>query len=139
MINSKAGLVLLAGWFSLVLAALSLHAQTIGTGAFPNTASIEKQLRRGVSNKADAQRLLGVPNGTGRSDWLRPPGMGVPPMGEGPREIWFYDDIEMTDMKSGEGATTMNLRQQILLVFFKGDIFDGYLWTSNAFTPTADR
>jgi len=124
---------------SLALAAPPLAAQQIGTGAFPDTSRIEKQLRRGASAKADVQRVLGVPNGTGQSDWQRPPGMAPVAQGEGQREIWFYDDIRITDMKSGNGPATMNVRQQILLVFFKGDILDGYLWTSNALAPVIDR
>ncbi|MEW6688769.1 MAG: hypothetical protein AB1452_06710 [Pseudomonadota bacterium] len=123
----------------LQVAAPVVYAQQFGTGAFPRTDSIEKQLRRGASTRADVQRLLGVPNGAGRGDMARPAGMATPPMGDGPREIWFYDDVEVTDMKSDESAVTMKLRQQILLVFFKGDIFDGYLWTSNVFTPTASQ
>ena len=59
-------------------------------------------------------------------------------MGEGPREIWFYDDIEIKDMNSIDNVMTMNLRQQILMIFFKGDIFDGYFWTSNVFMPTVE-
>jgi hypothetical protein len=123
----------------LLFAAPAVYAQQFGTGAFPRTDAIEKQLKRGASTKADVQRLLGVPNGAGRADMARPAGMAAPPLGDGPREIWFYDDIEVTDMESGESAITMKLRQQILLVFFKGDIFDGYLWTSNVFTPTASQ
>jgi len=124
---------------SLAIAARPLGAQQIGTGAFPDTGVIEKQLQRGASRKSDVQRALGVPNGTGQSDWLRPPGMPPAAHGEGPREIWFYDDIRITDMKSGDGPATMKVRQQILLVFFKGEIFDGYLWTSNALAPSVER
>lgn len=69
---------------------------------------------------------------------VRPAIVDVPPLGEGPREIWFYDDLEITDVKSRGGVATMNIRQQILLVFFKGDLFDGYLWTTNVVKPTAD-
>lgn len=139
MVKGKSGLLLLAGCISLVWAVTPLRAQNIGTGAFPNTNVIEQQLKRGISTKVDAQRLLGVPNGTGGSNWLRPPGTSVPPLGEGPREIWFYDDVEVADMKSGDGAIAMKLRQQILLVFFKGDIFDGYVWTSNVLAGSANR
>ena len=137
MINSRIRIALAAGCVSLLVLASAASAQTFGTGTFPNTGSIEEQLRRGVSTKAEVQRLLGVPNGTGGGDMARPAAVAVPALGEGPREIWYYDDIEITDMRSGEGATTFNLRQQILLVFFKGDIFDGYLWTTNVLTPTA--
>mgnify|MGYP000851109385 CR=1 FL=1 len=116
----------------------SACAQVYGTGAFSNVASIEKQLLRGRSTKSDVQRLLGVPSGAGSADMVRPAIVDVPPLGEGPREIWFYDDLEITDVKSRGGVATMNIRQQILLVFFKGDLFDGHLWTTNVVKPTAD-
>lgn len=113
-----------------------VQAQQFGTGAFPDTGSIEPQLKRGTSTKADVQRVLGVPNGTGS---LSTPDeiLGVQPLGGGPREIWYYDDMEITDMKSGDGVITMKMRQQILLVFFKGELFDGYFWTSNKYDPVA--
>ncbi len=139
MTHTKVGLALAAGFTSIALLASHLHAQTVGTGVFPDTALIEQHLRRGVSKKDDVQRLLGVPNGTGRSEIARPEGKGEQPMGNGPREIWYYDNIEVTDTRSGAGTIDMSLRQQILLVFFKMDIFDGYLWTSNAFKPAVDR
>ena len=39
------------------------------------------------------------------------------------------------DYASRSGRLVMTLRQQLLLVFFKGDRFDGYLWTTNAAPP----
>ncbi len=139
MTRIKARLVLTAGLLGIALHASPLLAQTATTGVFPNATLIEKQLRRGISTKADVQRLLGVPNGTGRSETARLAASGSLALGAGPREIWYYDDIEVTDTKSGDGAVIMKERQQILLVFFKADIFDGYLWSSNALTSTADR
>lgn len=114
----------------------SVSAQQFGTGTFPNTSVIEQQLKRGTSNKADVQRVLGVPNGTGNLS-TPPEILGVQALGEGPREIWYYDDVEVTDMKSDDGVINMNVRQQILLVFFKGEAFDGYFWTRSKFAPTA--
>jgi hypothetical protein len=90
-----------------------------------------------VSTKADVQRVLGIPNGRGESNWMRPPGTQASVDVKGPWEIWFYDDIASTDMRSDRDVITMQLRQQILLVFFKGDIFDGFFWTSNALKAIA--
>ena len=64
---------------------------------------------------------------------MRP--LATAPLGQGSRGIWYYDDLEVTEVKSEADVIRMNLRQQILLVFFKGEFFDGYLWTSNAFKP----
>lgn len=124
------------GCIGLFFTMSSGAAEQFGTGAFPNASAIEQQLKRGTSNKADVQRLLGVPNGTGSLS-TPPRILGVQALGDGPREIWYYEDMEITDRKSADGVITMNARQQILLVFFKGEAFDGYFWTSNKYAPTA--
>lgn len=125
------------GLIVLSLVAAPVYAQDkLGTGVFPNTSVIEQQLKRGVSTKADVQRLLGIPNGAGHGD-MAPVSTLVVGSGQGPREIWYYDDIEITEMKSTAGVINANLRQQILLVFFNGEFFDGYLWTSNTLKPKA--
>ena len=89
----------------------------VGTGAFRNAALIEMQLQRGVSGKADVLALAGVPNGYGSSQFANVAG--------GPREIWYYEDIGATNIAQKRDAIQMDMRQQILLIFF-----DGYLWTT---------
>lgn len=122
------GLLLFALIFSI--AAVPAMAQLdVGTGAFPNTELIESQLKRGVSTKGDVQRMLGIPNGAGGALL---PGYGNKSTVVEPYQIWYYEDIETTDVKSGEGGMNITLRQQILVVYFKGEIFHGYFWTSNS-------
>lgn len=111
----------------LVVAFAGCAAPTVGSGAFRNAADVPTKLQRGVSTKTDVQALLGVPNGGGSSLFRNVAG--------GPREIWYYEDIETVDYASRSGRLVMTLRQQLLLVFFKGDRFDGYLWTTNAAPP----
>jgi len=140
MSHFKIGALVAAACAAFVLFTSPLQAQTIGTGAFVKTAAIEKELRRGISTKTDVQKLLGIPTGTGQLNWMPPPGESPPPLGAGPRNIWFYNDMQVTDMEQSEdGTITMKSRMQILLVFFKGDLFDGYLRSSNVFTPTATQ
>jgi hypothetical protein len=95
----------------------------VTTGAFTNVSNMDTQLERGVSTKMEVQRLLGAPNGFGSA---------VVPTDPTPREVWYYEDLEVTDYKSLEGIFTMDMRQQILLIFFEKGVFDGYMWTSNA-------
>jgi hypothetical protein len=57
----------------------------------------------------------------------------------GQREIWYYEDIAMTDLKSTDAGYVANLRQQLLLVFFMGDLFDGYFWTTNSASGELSR
>ncbi|HUZ75435.1 MAG TPA: hypothetical protein VMU87_20825 [Stellaceae bacterium] len=102
---------------ALMLGAFSIASCTppVSTGAFRSTGQIETKLKRGVSTKTDVLSLLGVPNGPG--SWL------LPALDPSPREIWYYEDMAMS------GST---LRMQMIFVFFKGNLYDGYLWTSGA-------
>lgn len=100
----------------------------IGTGAFPDARAIETRLKRGVSTKSDVQRVLGVPTGAGGALL---PGFGTESEKLAAYQIWYYEDIELTDIKGEERVLTMKMRQQILAVFFRGEVFHGYFWTSN--------
>ncbi len=95
----------------------------VTTGAFTQTVRIDNELKRGVSTKMDVQRVLGTPKGSGSA---------VLPTDPRPREVWYYDDIELTDMQSQAGMIRAKVRQQILLVFFEKGVFDGFMWWSNA-------
>jgi hypothetical protein len=133
MINSKLCRCLTASAGALAFTAAVVltpaAAQTMGTGAFRNLSAIETTLLRGVTTKAEVRKQLGIPNGSGAGRWYT--------LGGDEREIWYYEDIEMTSLSSGETGMRIDLRQQILLVMFKGNIVDGYLWTSNSGTAAA--
>lgn len=101
------------------------------TGAFRDTQTIESGLQRGVSTAEDVRRLLGEPNGHGEL---------LLSVLDGPRQVWYYEDIELTQaapvrMGSSIGQANtiqLNLRQQILLVFLHHGRYDGVMWSSNA-------
>ena len=99
-------------------------AQTTASGAFRNLAAIETTLLRGVTTKADVRRQLGIPNGSGAARFAH--------VGDDEREIWYYEDVAITGAKSAEQVMKVDMRQQIILVLFKGEVVDGYLWTSNS-------
>ncbi len=97
-------------------------APKVTTGAFTQVSRIESELHKGVSTKMDVRRVLGTPKGSGNA---------VLPIDPKPREVWYYEDIEVTDIKLEGGLYRANARQQILLVFFNEEVFDGYMWFSN--------
>jgi hypothetical protein len=98
------------------------------TGAFTEVNRLESNLKRGVSTKSDVQHVLGAPSGSGSS---------IFPTDPMPREVWFYQDVELMDAKAeGKEIIRFNMRQQILLVFFKEEIFDGFMWYSNVVPGT---
>jgi hypothetical protein len=83
-----------------------------------NFSVLETDLRRGTSTTDDVRRLIGEPNGSG--------GMLLPTDPE-PRTVWFYEKFEVT----AEGKQ-IDVKQDVLLIFFQGDRFDGYWWFSDA-------
>jgi len=117
-------LSLVLAFLASVLVAGCAASQKVTTGAFVQVNLLDTEFRRGVSTKMDVQRVLGAPKGFGSA---------VLPTDPNPREVWFYDDIELTDFKSeGQGMLRVNVRQQVLLVFFEKGVFDGFMWFSNA-------
>jgi hypothetical protein len=126
--GSRYALVLLP-W---LLAAGGCEVTQVATNQLPPTESLTGQLERGISTRADAERILGHPTGVGGA--RLPPDWGI-------REVWFYQSIKINGMHraapaSGETLTGMvlsaDVTQHILLVFFSGDRYDGYMWYSNA-------
>ncbi len=106
-------------------------AQKVTTGAFTQVNRLESELQRGKSTKMDVRRVLGAPKGMGNA--VLSPDLT-------PRAVWFYDDIEVTDARSvGSGVLEVSVRQQILLVYFKGEVFDGFMWFSNTGMAVAEN
>jgi hypothetical protein len=103
--------------YILSLAVACASPKPMPTQVF-KTYALTTELQRGVSTMEDVRRTLGEPQGSG--GFLFPIGIG-----EGP--IWFYESIKV-DASSGK----IDLQQDVVLVFFKGGRFDGYLWFSDA-------
>ena len=98
----------------LCLGVVACTLQTVKSQASREFQAVEIDLKRGSSTRADVLRLLGQPDGHGAAIF------GTPPLSA---DIWYY---EVTSVSITSG------RQQILAVFFKGDMFDGYLWFANS-------
>jgi hypothetical protein len=121
---------LLLGLFTIIGGAsvMGCGPTTATTGAFTEVNRLESNLKRGVSTKSDVQQVLGTPTGSGSA---------IFPTDPTAREVWFYQDIEVTDAKpEGSEVIRVNARQQILLVFFKREVFDGFMWYSNVVAGT---
>lgn len=127
------------GWrcrFALINAiALSLVAcsgapeKVASVEAFRDTKRLETELKKGVSTMGDVRRILGDPTGSGA--------VFIASVQERPVELWFYQDIELTDIKGSKGLLELKMRQQILLVFLRDGTFDGFMWFSNSEAATA--
>ena len=74
-------------------------------------------LRPGVSSESDVLLALGEPRGQGVMRWTA---------ALEPRRVWYYEYVAYAAM--GPHA----LDPSILLVFFKQDRYDGYMWFSTA-------
>ena len=106
---------------------VSIADTKIGTGVFPNPQNIDDKLIRGNSTRSDVIKLLGVPNGAGGALL---PGFGERSEVLGHYSVWYYEDIELEDSKSENKIIIMDMRHQILMIFFKEDRYYGYFWTS---------
>jgi len=98
--------------------------QAVTSGPFARADRIASDLHRGVSTKADVERLLGQPNGRG---------MTLLPTQDRSRELWTYLNVQTGDAKQegrtmGVATVRVDVRQQQIYVFFDGDRFDGYMW-----------
>jgi len=99
-------------------------AQSTKTHAFSRIDRIESDLQRGITTKGDVLQLLGEPDGAGALggfDALRGPDRAR----KGPIIAWYYQSIKASILGGIE------FQQDILLVFFEGDIVDGFYWFSN--------
>ena len=101
------------------------YAQTSGvtTGPFAKTDRIDTELTRGVSTKADVERVLGKPNGRG--------GTLMPPSQTKPGDVWVYYNAQSgAPRMSGSRPIKVEVdaRHQMVMIFFDGEIFDGYMW-----------
>jgi hypothetical protein len=116
---------LLAG-MTVVTAAALCQERVVTTGTFRNLDRIETDFRRGVSTREDVRRLLGEPNGNGGALF---------PTATHSNEVWAYENIEVKSMSAVQGPQpTMQIynRWELLLIFFDGNLFDGFLWFTSA-------
>lgn len=107
---------------SFITGGYAQEGKKFTTGAFVNVNRLDTDLQRGVSTKMDVRQMLGAPNGMGGASLPTDPKQ---------REVWYYASIEMKDMKREEGVFKVNMRQQVLLVFFEKGVYDGYMWFTN--------
>ena len=87
--------------------------QTVKTQALTKLDRLETDLKRGVSKKPDVLFLLGEPDGSGGALF---------PTASSSHEVWYYEATRVS---------LKGLSQKILLIYFNGDLFDGYQWFSN--------
>jgi hypothetical protein len=113
---------------SLVMGLLAGCAQpkAMTTGPFLNVERIDADLKRGVSTKSDVERVLGRPNGKGETL--------MPPTQTRRGEVWTYYNSHTGEPRISAGRTggsvrvDVDSRDQMIMIFFDGDKFDGYLW-----------
>jgi hypothetical protein len=92
--------------------------------AFTDTRLLETKLTKGVSSVSDVKRTLGEPSGSGA--------LHLPKMTPHVYDVLFYQDIALTDMKAKEGQIDVFMRQQILVIYIRDGVYDGFTWFSNA-------
>jgi outer membrane protein assembly factor BamE (lipoprotein component of BamABCDE complex) len=86
---------------------------SVKVGRLPDKSALEEKLKPGQSTKRDVLQALGAPRGGGKM---------MLPIEPGPRDLWYY---------YYEEGTLSEDQRIFLYVFFKEDIYDGYLWFSS--------
>jgi hypothetical protein len=116
---------------AMAAAATAVQAEDTLSGALgvARIAVLEAQLHRGVSTRADVERLLGPPSGSGGAEL---PGDSIR------RGIWCYGNIEVIHRRTGtwdQPVIVATNAQRTLLIFFDGDIYSGFVWISYPAAP----
>ncbi len=101
--------------------------EKILAGPFLKLSSIETNLKKGISTKMDVQRILGAPQGFGGAEF---------PVKTEEHEVWFYQSIQVDNIRSQQSYITMDMDQKVLLVFFTKGLFDGFLWFTGTIKGT---
>jgi outer membrane protein assembly factor BamE (lipoprotein component of BamABCDE complex) len=100
---------------------------SLSQGPFLKIPAIENELQKGKSTKSDVHRILGAPQGMGGA---------IFPVKTEEHEVWFYQNIEVDNIKSESSYVTMDMHQKILIVFFTKELYDGYFWYTGTIKGT---
>jgi hypothetical protein len=105
---------LLRRWMAvlgLLVLAAGCTAPLISIGEQTQTQNLDRLVSE-RSTAADVSAALGEPRGYGRARYTKDQPL---------RNVWFYEFMQI----KGDQVSV-----KILLVFFRGDRYDGYLWFS---------
>jgi len=129
-LNQVRGWTWWLGAICLILLAGCMPQRVSTIDEFRDTKLLETQLKKGTSTVEDIKRILGEPTGSGA--------VFVASANHPPADILFYQDMELTDMKVSDAkkAIELKFRQQILVVFVRDGLFDGFMWFSNSEAAT---
>lgn len=108
----------------LLAAGCAGSVATGGAQAWSNLDQLKSKFERGRTTKGDVLLVFGEPHGVGAFggfDSVRRR-LGA---AAGPEQAWYYENV------ASDIGTGISQRQRLLLVFFNGDLFDGYVWIDN--------
>jgi hypothetical protein len=106
---------------ALLIAGCASSGETGKGQAFANLERVKTEFRRGKTTKADVLLILGQPDGTGGFGGFA--AARVEFGGDkGPEEVWYYENV-----KSQIGGKAVKQEQNLLMIFFGGDTFAGFM------------
>lgn len=105
--------------FPVLVMVTGCGSMIIRFGRMPDTSKLETSLQPGISTRADVLRVLGEPRNSGGA---------MLPLHDGPRDLWVYYYEEGSVTYAG---SSFDDRRIFLFVFFKKDLYDGYIWFSS--------
>jgi hypothetical protein len=87
--------------------------ESVRDHASSQVEALDQKLTRNQSTKAEVLLFLGEPDGAGEALF---------PSTSEMREIWYYET---------HASSLMNATMKVLLVYFRDDLYDGYMWFEN--------
>ncbi len=97
--------------------------EKVTQGYFPGTGPLEDSFVRGQTSLEDVLTALGAPTGVGAA--ILPPEHVA-------QDVLFYEDVEVVNIQSVGEEMKADMRHRILLVMLTADMYDGFMWYSNA-------
>ena len=114
---------ILLSWLVAAGTAGAAAASSSARPAFAAAPTLDSELKRGVSTAAEVRRVLGPPTGQGA--------MLQAAIDSRPFDLWYYEDLAAVGTTPDEEPLGSFVHKQLLLVFFRDGVFQGYLWYSN--------
>jgi hypothetical protein len=130
-------LLLAGGWALLAWPAYAQDSfkttSAAAAAAVRNASRFETEFKRGVTTQEEVRRVFGNPTGTGGAFY---------PTARKPIEVWAYENVEMEIVgttRDPSPAIQAKQRWDVVLIFFDGNLYDGFMWYTSGTEATGVR
>lgn len=111
--SSRSPVVIIVFLLALTPVLSGCAVESVRDHASSQVDVLDQKLTRNQSTKAEVLLFLGEPDGAGEALF---------PSTSEMREIWYYET---------HASSLIRAKMKILLVYFRGNFYDGYMWFEN--------